>query len=183
MIRNLHKKIQNRNIDILISNLILESIFDFRKWSNWKYANTSICVFSVCPLPKVKNWFWNQIWNENVHIFILIFYGFGLYFKNLKNGFPIVFSKSDQGSVYFLAEDFFWKANLLVVACRKLKYEKCLIAPANPHEVSFLIWNVWCMMCDVWSLIFFVKSWIYESRGDQKYPIWVFSRFCSGLSK
>ena len=27
-------------MDILISNLLSESILDFGKWSNWKYANT-----------------------------------------------------------------------------------------------------------------------------------------------
>ena len=36
---------------------------------------------------------------------------------------------------------------------------------------NFLIW-----MCDAW-------SWIYESRGDQKHPIWVVSRFYSDISK
>ena len=60
-------------MDILISNLLLESIFDFGKWSNWKDANTCICVLSVWPLPKVQNWFWKQIWNENVHISMLFF--------------------------------------------------------------------------------------------------------------
>ena len=33
------KKISNRNMDILISNLLSESILDFGKWSNGKYAN------------------------------------------------------------------------------------------------------------------------------------------------
>ena len=32
--------------------------------------------------------------------------------------------------------------------------------------------DVWCKMCDV-SFLIFVRSWFYESRGDQKYPIWV----------
>ena len=67
-------KIWNRNMDIFISNLLSESIFDFGKWSNGKYTNTRICVFSVWPLPKVKNWFRKQIWNENVHISILNFF-------------------------------------------------------------------------------------------------------------
>ena len=49
---------------ILFSNLLSESIFNFGKWSNWKYANMRICVFSVWPLPEVKNWFWKQIWKE-----------------------------------------------------------------------------------------------------------------------
>ena len=49
-------------------------VFDFRIGSNWKYANTCICVFSVWPLPKVKNWFWKQFWNKKVHITILNFF-------------------------------------------------------------------------------------------------------------
>ena len=73
-------------MDILISNLLSKSIFDFGKWSNWKYANTRICVFSVWPLPKVKHWFWKQIWNENVHISILNFFSgaFRSVFKKVK---------------------------------------------------------------------------------------------------
>ena len=86
---------------ILFSNLLLESIFDFGKWSNWKYANVCIWVFSVSPLPKVKNSFWKQIWKENANISILNFFlkSFGQYLKKSKNGFPIVFSKSDLNGV------------------------------------------------------------------------------------
>ena len=67
-------------MDILILNLLSESILDFGKWSNWKYANTLICVFS---LPEVQNRFQKQIWNENVHISILNFFWerFGQYLK------------------------------------------------------------------------------------------------------
>ena len=79
-------------MDNLISNMLSESILDFRKGSNWKYANTRICIFSVWPLPKVENWFQKQIWNENIHIYILNFLkSFGQYFKKSENGFPIVF--------------------------------------------------------------------------------------------
>ena len=54
------------------------------------------CVFSVWPLHKVENWFRKQLWNKNVHIFILIFFASILsVFKEVKNGFPIIFSKSD----------------------------------------------------------------------------------------
>ena len=59
---------------ILFSNLLSESIFDFKKWANLKYANTRICVFSVWPLPKVENWFWKQIWKANTNIYILNFF-------------------------------------------------------------------------------------------------------------
>ena len=34
-------------MDILISNLLAESILEFGKWSNGKYTNTHTCVFSV----------------------------------------------------------------------------------------------------------------------------------------
>ena len=62
-----------RHMGILFSNLLLKSIFDFGKWSNWKYGNTCICVFSVWLLPKVKNWFQKHIWKENAPISIQIF--------------------------------------------------------------------------------------------------------------
>ena len=61
-------------LGILFSNLHWESIFDFRKWSNGKYTNTRICVFSVWPLPEVENWFRKQIWKENAHISIQFFF-------------------------------------------------------------------------------------------------------------
>ena len=57
-----------RNMDLLISKLLSNSILDIGKWSNWNYAQLRICVFSVWPLPKVKNWFQKQFWNEKVHI-------------------------------------------------------------------------------------------------------------------
>ena len=52
--RNSSKKIYNRNMGILFSNLLSESIFDFGKWSNLKYANMCICVLSIWPFPEVK---------------------------------------------------------------------------------------------------------------------------------
>ena len=88
-------------MDIFISSLLLESIFDF------------------------------GIWNENVYISILIFFlkSFGPYLKKWKNWFPNVFSKSDLAGVgyifmlkIFLKKPNFLKyAHVLVVACRKLK--------------------------------------------------------------
>ena len=57
-------------MDILILNLLSESILHFRKSSNGKYTNTRTCVFSVGPLSEVQNWFLKQIYNENVPIFI-----------------------------------------------------------------------------------------------------------------
>ena len=36
----------DQNMDIIISNLHLESIFDFGKWSSGKFTNAHICVFN-----------------------------------------------------------------------------------------------------------------------------------------
>ena len=72
--RNPSKQIWNRNMAILISNLLSESILDFGKWPNGKYMYTRICLFSVWPLSEVQNWFGKQISNKNVHISVLIFF-------------------------------------------------------------------------------------------------------------
>ena len=61
-------------MDILISYLRSETILDFGKWSNWKYTNLRICVFSVWLLPEVENLFRKQILNKNAHIFIQFFF-------------------------------------------------------------------------------------------------------------
>ena len=44
---NIDQNASNRNMDILISNLLSKSILDFGKWSNGKYTNMRICAFSV----------------------------------------------------------------------------------------------------------------------------------------
>ena len=75
----LQKKILNRNMDILISNLLSESNLDFGKWSNGKYANTRICVFSVWPLPEVDIW-------------ILVHYSTPLPWGLCQNGAPMISS-------------------------------------------------------------------------------------------
>ena len=96
-------------MNILIWNLLSESIFDFRKWSNWKYANTDIRIFSVWPLPKVKNWFWKQISNENVHITILnnFLERFDQHLKKVKKmDFPLYFHIFNRrGQIHFLEID------------------------------------------------------------------------------
>ena len=47
--------------------------------------------------------------------------------------------------------------------------------------------NMCCVMCDAWCLMFktwfFVRYWLYESRGDQKYPIWVISDLFNNIPK
>ena len=103
----------NRNIDILILNLLLESILDFGKWSNGKYTNTRICVFSVWPLPKVQKWFQKQVWKENVRISILFFFkAFRSIFKKVKKIiFHCIFKKwFDRRRVLFLTNFFSEKA-------------------------------------------------------------------------
>ena len=94
---------------ILFSNLLLKSIFDFGSWSKGKYTNRRICVFSVWPLPEVKNWFRKQIGKENAYISILFFLkSFDLYFfKKSKNRCSIVFSKSDFTGVGSFFYNFF----------------------------------------------------------------------------
>ena len=69
--QNSLKKIYNGNKAFLVWNLLWESIFNFGKWSNGKYTNRCICVFSIWSLPEVKNLFRKQISNENCHISIL----------------------------------------------------------------------------------------------------------------
>ena len=139
-------------MDILISNLLSEPIFDFRKWSNWKYANTSIWVFSVRPLPEVENWFRKQIWNESVHIFILIFFGaFGSEFKKSKNGFPIVFSKCDfagGGGLNLWRKKFLKKPNtpkysqVLWYRGRNLIPSPPYYPPPSPDLKTLRIWKI-----------------------------------------
>ena len=41
---------------------------------------------------------------------------------------------------------------------------------------------VWCVICNVQGL-FIVRSWLFDSRGDQKYPIWVVSGLFSDILK
>ena len=47
--------------------------------------------------------------------------------------------------------------------------------------------NMWYVMCDAWCVMFqtwfFVRSWLYESRGDQKHPIWVISDLFNDIPK
>ena len=85
-------------MDNLIWNLLLESIFDVKKWSNWKYAITGICVFSVRLLPKLKKLIpkADLEWECPYIIFVLFCSkSVGQYLKRQKNGFTLVFSKSD----------------------------------------------------------------------------------------
>ena len=39
---------------------------------------------------------------------------------------------------------------------------------------------MWCVMFRSW---FFVRSWLYELRGDQKHPIWVISDLFNDIPK
>ena len=70
----------NRNINLLISKLLLKSILDFRKWSNLKYENMYLHIFSLTTSrsPKLilkavlkwegpyfyRNFFWNVFINN-----------------------------------------------------------------------------------------------------------------------
>ena len=70
-------------MDIIISNLLLESIFDFGKWSNWKYTNTLICVFQFDHFPKSKIDSESKFeMRMSLFLFkILVLKSFGQYFK------------------------------------------------------------------------------------------------------
>ena len=129
-------------MDILISNLLSESISDFGNGQTEITPITPIGiigVFSVWPLPEVRNWLPNQILNENVHISILNFFveHFDHHKKNVQNGFSIVFSKSDLGRRgQILWWNFFLKkpnwpeyAQVLMVMCPKLKFVAALLSP------------------------------------------------------
>ena len=103
-----------------------------------KYA---FCVFSYWPLPEVKNWFRKQIWNKNVHISIQnFFWRVWSIFKKKKWIFHCIFKKwFDRHRVFFFTKFLSEKAKhphkyalVWVVACRKLKSQKCSITPAYP---------------------------------------------------
>ena len=49
-------------------------------------------------------------------------------------------------------------------------------------HTQYVLCDVWCVMCEVPGL-FFVRSWLFESRGDQKYAIWVVSGLLSDSPK
>ena len=104
-------------MDILISNLLQKSIFDFRKWSNWKYTYSRIREFSVWPLPEVENWFLKQIWNENVNISILIFFFWAfrsVLKKSKKINFPFYFQNVIWlGGIHFFIKKISEKAKHL----------------------------------------------------------------------
>ena len=86
------KSFYNRNMDLLISKLLSKSILDL-----------SICVVSVRPLPKVKNWFQKQFLNEKVQISIINIFlvRFDQQQKKLKIGFTIVFSNLGRKGLGF----------------------------------------------------------------------------------
>ena len=48
--------------------------------------------------------------------------------------------------------------------------------------MQYVLCDVWCVMCDVPGL-FFVRSWFFKSRGDQKYPVLVVSGLLSDIPK
>ena len=48
--------------------------------------------------------------------------------------------------------------------------------------MQYVLCDVCCVMCDLPGL-FFVRSSLFESRGDQKYPIWVVSGLLGDIPK
>ena len=103
-----------------------------------------IGVFSVWPLPEVQNLFQKPIWNENVHIYFLIFFGAFqvLGEKKFKNGLPLYFQNViwvGVGETDFVTIFFFLKksntleyAQVLVVTCWTLNSVAALLSPHPP---------------------------------------------------
>ena len=94
-------------MDIPSSNLLSESIFDFGKWSNWKYTHHIYVYFPFDHFLKSK------IGSESrdemrMSIFLFFLKRFGQYLKKSKNGFPIVFSKSDLTGIGSFFKEFFF---------------------------------------------------------------------------
>ena len=77
-------KKMDRNMGILFSNLLSESILDFGKWSNGKYTNMRIYVFSVLPLPEVKIDSESRF-EKRMPIFLFFFEEFQSKFKQKKS--------------------------------------------------------------------------------------------------
>ena len=111
----------NRNIDFLISKLLSKSILDFGKWSNWKYANTYLRIFSLTTsrspkliLKAVLKW-------EGPFSYCKFFFGaFWLTTKKLKIGFTIVFSKCAEGlRVFFHARALIFSPNALYLPTKQ----------------------------------------------------------------
>ena len=115
------KKIYNRNMDLLISKLLSKSILDVGKWSNWKYANTYLHIFSLTTSgsPKliskaVLKWegpyFYRNFFLEDLD----------KQQKKLKMGFPIVFSNLVRKSLgFFHARALIFSPNALYLPTKK----------------------------------------------------------------
>ena len=66
-----------------------------------------ICIVSVWPLPKDKNWFWKQIWNENIHITFLK--------KNLSILVSIWKSQKIDFPLYFQKVMLLWQGSIVEI--------------------------------------------------------------------
>ena len=129
-------------MDILISNLLSESILDFGKWHNWNYANYTnwrnwrnfSCTTSRSPklIPKA------DLKSEYPDFYSNFLERFNHPKFFLKNWFPILFSKSDLGGG---GGRIFWRnkllkkpntsgyAQVLVVTWAKLNSITALLSP------------------------------------------------------
>ena len=81
-------------MDILILNLLSESILDFGKWSNGKkHKYVYLCILRPkADLKRECPYFYSKF---SLKVF-------GQYLKKSKNGFPIIFSKNDLIGVGFI---------------------------------------------------------------------------------
>ena len=91
-------------MDILISNLLSESIFDFGKWSNCIFSLTTSRSQKLIPKADLK---WECPYFDSKFFFEAFL---SVFKKKSKNVFPIVFSKSEllwQGSIVEIDYGFF----------------------------------------------------------------------------
>ena len=124
-----------------------------------------------------------------------MFYFFSGFFRKSLN-----FSESalfhQEMETNFEIEIGFYIVNVMIFIKKYLSY----FFRISFDELSPLCWylifsrtylflcHMWCVMCDVWCVLFrtwfLVRSWIYESRGeDHKYPMSVISDLFNEISK
>ena len=116
-------------MDILFSNLPSEYILDFGKWSLIIHKYMYLCIFSLTTYRSPKLIPKADLKRECPYLHSIFLKRFGQYFKKSKNGFFIVFSKSELTSVGYI---FFTKTNY-----EKAKHHKiCLSLGGSMPEAQ-----------------------------------------------
>ena len=134
-------------------------------------------------LQKRSAWYF---WILLMHLFLnhfcemlRSFYYFGIFHENFGkfwNGFMHVYSTCS-----FFIKNFL--VHFLRMSLCELSMSTTIIILNWLYNFKFIC-NACCLMCDAWcARSIFWKSWLFESRGDQKYPIWVVSGHLSDIPK